>query len=446
MFPKKTIFILLLLTLVLISGCLSPQKSAHLSANNQLVIARNIALFQKDISVSLSQPYTISKISLPKTIVPETIVLKPNSSVLVSSSFSKTEEPTKSNINKEAIVLFNNQEYKGIVLNSNPLILKTDKGIIEFKKYDAIHFLNAEFKQNPTLSFTLFSKNPKKDIVFLSYLFSGLSWEPSYSLFIDKDRALFSSFFEITNQTDQDFENISLALSTSSFSLSPIETPIYRAKIEDTASSGNSTYIEQNLLSQHLFSLTENYSLYKNSVLKIPFFSKDIAFEKEFFFKADSYSENKGNASLKYILKNTKSNNLGMSLPSGKITIYEKTNNSFVPIFQTNIKDTAKDRDLEILAGKVFDIYVKSKVISHKEKPEAKENCTYKTIEAEIKNSKDKDISFSFLLSIPPNTEILKSPPFVYENAGLIKSKLNIPSQSSKKITYSLKTCYPTYR
>ncbi len=436
------IFIVFLIA-VSFSGCIEA-PSIKFSDSKSLTITKSDSLIQDNISVSLEKNYNTIETYLPKSTVPNSIFIQPLSAELKSSSFFFLNSSTllSSYLNKEIEIISGDKTYKGTLISVSPILLQSNSKIIELNSYDSISYTEEKYNSNPKLSIELFSKFPIKETINLSYLVQGITWKPSYSLFIDNQSSLFTSDFIITNNTQDTFSDFSISLSTTEKTPSyPLYYSAYDSKTSSIREEGQA-YIQQSLSEHYLYEIKENQTILPNSQHSIPFFSSTPSFQKEYYFNTGYYTT-EGKANLKYIIDNTESNSLGKPLPSGTVRIYEKKNSVFVPISETTIQNTQKNEKIELEAGSVFDIKVTSNLTQESYSPEGKENCTYRTISLSAISELSTQNNLNIYLSIPSDTTILSSPTYSMKDATTMKIPISLLPSVEKSFEVKIKSCYP---
>ena len=356
----------------------------------------------------------------------------------------------------------------GIGNSSNAgLIVKTDDGkIMLYPSIEYITELPEGLIAKPTLNMMIFSETDKTHDIELSYITQGFSWSANYVVLLGADDTTcdLNGWVTVNNTCGTTFKDANLTLVAGDVNrVQPVRNKgvgmgaapmVYDAALAREANG----FEEEGFFEYHLYKLprhtdintneNKQISLLQGSDVKI---TKKMTFtphlRSQYFclgFDTNPYaSATSQNTKIPVLLEieNKKENNLGMPMPKGTIKIYKKDKagqEQFVG--EDAIDHTPKDEKIKLKAGNAFDIVGEYKLQNFKR---INNNTIEETYEVTIKNHKTEDAVVYFYENVWGDWTVTKKDnDFNKIDAGTLEFPINVKADSSKTITYTIRTKY----
>lgn len=215
----------------------------------------------------------------------------------------------------------------------------------------------------PTLVWDVEAKKGGAQLCEVSYLTGGLVWQTDYVAILNENdnKMDFGAWITLNNTSGATFENAKLKLvagdvdqygqvKQSPRTMAPPpdangETPKY--------AKGTS---ERKLFEYYLYDLERRTTLKDKQVKQVSLFPtvKEVPVVKYFLYDGRYYGK-KVRTNVKFL--NSKSNNLGISLPMGRIRVSKMDDDKALEFIGEDMIDhTAKDEEVDIFLGNAFDI------------------------------------------------------------------------------------------
>ncbi|MGV3667334.1 MAG: DUF4139 domain-containing protein [Leptospira bouyouniensis] len=309
----------------------------------------------------------------------------------------------------------------------------------------------------PTLVWKLKNDTEKEQSLEVSYQTNGLGWSADYILVLDKDEneCGLNSWVTLNNNSGAEFKNAVLQLVAGKVNLlsnRPAYTPQPRytkktmvKEYEESADAPE--FNQENLSEYYLYTLDQPTNIGYNQTKQVQLFqSEGIAIKKYFVFENlpmyEGNEKNFNNATIKYIFKNAKKNNLGRPLPQGTIRVFKADSKGRQQLLgEDTIDHTPENEDVKIKTGQAFDVVANGKRLSYEVfKLSRGDKSSYSV---EIRNRKKEPIEIRFYASLWGDWNITKSShKFIKESST--KTYADVPLKANEVVTleYTVETKY----
>ena len=437
---KKLIFILLSFSLVF------PQQE---SSNRSLTIYKdNFAVIKEPIIWNLKSGSNITSFSnISKNLLFDSPVLNIEGvevlSQTLNKNFSSIDSFLKNSVGSPVeIIPISGSRTEGLLMdiNSSSISVKTSKGLVVFQRSQLLSFAlksnSVQDKFTPEIVWELISTEEKPVNAELTYISSGFSWKPIYTLTINGDDSTASLMAnaEVTNNSNVSLfatnlkvveGNVPLNSSSKKSSYQMIES----RSAMDTRNSLGDFYI---------FDIGSNLKLDSMQSIQLPLMeSRQITYEKKYIFENSERDQGDEPLRIEVSFENSASNNLELPLPSGVLFLYEKDNlNSMNFIGRNSLTQLYKGGVAILDGGKAFDIIGKRRILNFDRQSNSEES----TISLQILNTSDKSIKVKAVEKIFGDWVIKESSSmYIKEDASTIYFPLEIEAGKTELITYTYK-------
>lgn len=309
----------------------------------------------------------------------------------------------------------------------------------------------------PTLVWKLKNETEKEQAVEVSYQTNGLGWSADYILVLDKEEneCGLNSWVTLNNNSGAEFKNAVLQLVAGKVNLisnrpaySPQPRSIKKSMVKEYEESDSAPeFNQENLSEYYLYTLDQPTTIGYNQTKQVQLFqSEGIEIKKYFVFENlpmyEGNEKNFNNATIKYIFKNAKKNNLGRPLPQGTIRVFKADSKGRQQLLgEDTIDHTPENEDVKIKTGQAFDVVANGKRLSYEVfKLSRGDKSSYSV---EIRNRKKEAIEIRFYASLWGDWNITKSShKFIKESST--KSYADVPLKANEVVTleYTVETKY----
>jgi hypothetical protein len=361
----------------------------------------------------------------------------------LNKNFSSTDSFLKNSIGSPVeIIPTSGSRTEGLLMdiNSSSISVKTSKGLVIFQRSQLLSITlksnSVQDKFTPEIVWEIISTEEKSVNAELTYISSGFSWKPIYTLTINGDdsSALLSVNAEVSNNS-----NISLFAT----SLSVVEGNVPLNSSSKKASyqmmeSRSAMDTRSSLGDFYIFDIGSNLKLDSMQSIQLPLMeSRQITYDKKYVFENSERDQGDEPLSIEVSFENSASNNLELPLPSGILFLYEKDEfNSMRFIGRNSLKQLYKGSIAILDGGKAFDIIGKRRILNFDRQSKSEES----TISLQILNTSDKSIKVKAVEKIFGDWVIKESSSmYIKEDASTIYFPLEIEPGQSELITYTYK-------
>ena len=437
---KKLIFILLSFSLVF---------SQQESSNRSLTIYKdNFAVIKEPIIWNLKSGSNITSFSnISKNLLFDSPVLNIEGvevlSQTLNKNFSSTDSFLKNSVGSPVeIIPISGSRTEGLLMdiNSSSISVKTSKGLVVFQRSQLLSFTlksnSVQDKFTPEIVWELISIEEKPVSAELTYISSGFSWKPIYTLTINGDDSTASLMVnaEVTNN--------------SNVSLFAANLKVVEGNVPLNSSSKKSSYqmmesrsamdTRNSLGDFYIFDIGSNLKLDSMQSIQLPLMeSRQITYDKKYIFENSERDQGDEPLSIEVSFENSASNNLELPLPSGVLFLYEKDDkNSMNFIGRNSLTQLYKGGVAILDGGKAFDIIGKRRILNFDRQSNSEES----TISLQIFNTSDKSIKVKAVEKIFGDWVIKESSSmYIKEDASTIYFPLEIEPGQTELITYTYK-------
>ncbi len=418
------------------------------SARSLTIYKDSFAVIKEPIVWSLKSGKNITSFTnLSKNMLFDSPVLSLQGVDVISQTLNKNFTSSDNFLKKSIgsvieIVTINGSRTEGLLMdiNGSSISIKTGKGLVVFQRSQLLSFTlrsaNVQDKFTPELIWELNSEEEKSINAELSYISSGFSWKPIYTLTINGDdsSATLSMNAEIANNSNVSLFATKLSVVEGNVPLnSSSVNPSYQM-IESRSSMEN-----RNLLGDfYIFDIGSELNLNSMQTIQLPMMEKrKITYDKKYVFQNSERDQGDEPLSIEVSFENSASNNLELPLPSGILYLYEKDDNSSIRFIGRNsLTQIYKGGIANLDGGKAFDIIGKRRILNFDRQSNSEES----TISLQILNTSDKSIKVKAVEKIFGDWVIKESSSmYIKEDASTIYFPLEIEPGQSELITYTYK-------
>ena len=418
------------------------------SARSLTIYKDSFAVIKEPIVWSLKSGKNITSFTnISKNILFDSPVLSLQGVDVISQTLNKNFTSSDNFLKKSIgsvieIVTINGSRTEGLLMdiNGSSISIKTGKGLVVFQRSQLLSFTlrsgNVQDKFTPELIWELNSEEEKSINAELSYISSGFSWKPIYTLTINGDdsSATLSMNAEIANNSNVSLFATKLSVVEGNVPLnSSSVNPSYQM-IESRSSMEN-----RNLLGDfYIFDIASELNLDSMQTVQLPMMEeRKIIYDKKYVFQNSERDQGDEPLSIEVSFENSASNNLELPLPSGILYLYEKDDNSSIRFIGRNsLTQIYKGGIATLDGGKAFDIIGKRRILNFDRQSNSEES----TISLQILNTSDKSIKVKAVEKIFGDWVIKESSSmYIKEDASTIYFPLEIEPGQSELITYTYK-------
>ena len=437
---KKLIFILLSFGLMF-----SQQESSKRSLT---IYKDNFAVIKEPIIWNLkSGSNTASFSNISKNLLFDSPVLNIEDVKILSQTlnknFSSTDSFLKSSIGSPVEVIpTSGSRTEGLLMdiNSSSISVKTSKGLVVFQRSQ---LLSITLKSNsihdkfaPEIVWELASDEDKSVNAELTYITSGFSWKPIYTLIINGDdsKATLAVNAEISNNTNINLFAINISVVEGNVPLQAKSKSVSYQMIESRSAMDNRSALGD----FYIFDIGLNMKLDSMQSVQLPLMEqREITYDKKYVFQNSERDQGDEPLSVEVSFENSASNNLELPLPSGVLFLYEKDDvNSMRFIGRNSLTQLYKGGVAILDGGKAFDIIGKRRILNF----DRQKNSEESTISLQILNTSDKSIKVKAVENIFGDWVIKESSSmYIKEDASTIFFPLEIEPGQSELLTYTYK-------
>ena len=437
---KKLIFILLSFSLVF---------SQQESSNRSLTIYKdNFAVIKEPIIWNLKSGSNITSFSnISKNLLFDSPVLNIEGvevlSQTLNKNFSSTDSFLKNSIGSPVeIIPISGSRTEGLLMdiNSSSISVKTSKGLVVFQRSQLLSFTlksnSVQDKFTPEIVWELISIEEKPVSAELTYISSGFSWKPIYTLTINGDDSTASLMVnaEVTNNSNVSLfaANLKVVEGNVPLNSSSKKSPYQMMESRSAMDTRNS------LGDFYIFDIGSNLKLDSMQSIQLPLMdSRQITYDKKYIFENSERDQGDEPLSIEVSFENSASNNLELPLPSGVLFLYEKDDaNSMNFIGRNSLTQLYKGGVAILDGGKAFDIIGKRRILNFDRQSHSEES----TISLQILNTSDKSIKVKAVEKIFGDWVIKESSSmYIKDDASTIYFPLEIEPGQTELITYTYK-------
>ena len=362
----------------------------------------------------------------------------------LNRNFSSTDAFLKNNIGAAIEVKPNDgSNVQGILMdyNGSTISIKTNKGLVVFQRSQLSYFIlkssTVQDKFTPEIRWEIISDDDKSVNAELSYITSGFSWKPIYTLTInDSDSlAILSVNAEVSNNSNINLFALDLDVVEGNV---PLHSSRKNSSYQIMESRGSVMDNRASLGDFYVFNLGKNLNLDAMQTVQLPMMkARSITYDKKYIFKNSERDQGDEPLSIEVSFENSAENNLELPLPSGVLYLYEKSTDSELNFIGRNgLSQLYKGGTAILDGGKAFDIIGKRRILNFDRQTNSEES----TISLQILNTSNQSIKVKAIEKIVGDWVIKESSSmYIKEDASTIYFPLEIEAGATELITYTYK-------
>ena len=269
----------------------------------------------------------------------------------------------------------------------------------------------------------------------------GFDWHAEYTAVVsDDEREMeISSWVSVNNNSGATFEDATLKLVAGDVHRVRPGIPIRReiaAKATLMQEESRVGFEERGLFEYHLYELQGRTTVNNAEIKQIALFPVTTTKVSKLLIY-DSW-KNAIRVSANIEFTNSEKDGMGMPLPAGKVRVYKHdTDGAIEFVGEDALYHTPKNEKVRLMLGTSFDIVAERKVVETRRISQA---IREDTIEIALRNRKEESVSVMAVEHLMGDWEIIrKSDDFVKKDAYTAEFTVEIPSDSEKTITYTVR-------
>lgn len=312
----------------------------------------------------------------------------------------------------------------------------------------------ANLRDRPTLVVQLESGAGASQLLELSYLSGGLSWQADYvaELNAADDRLGLSGWVTLANQSGTSYRNARLQLVAGDVHRVRDELGPRRDLVakEMMVRAAPAQMEQESLFEYHLYTLARPTTLAENQTKQVALLGAGgVPVRKEYLLAGRDYYylgrygqlEEKAKVAVFIEFANREQAGLGLPLPKGVVRVYKKDqagNAQFVG--EDRIDHTPKNEKVRLYLGDAFDVTASRKQTDFKQLG-SREQPLYETaFEIVLNNARSDAVTVLVQEPIPGDWEMLReSHPHTKQSASSALWQIKVPAEGSATLSYRLR-------
>jgi len=323
------------------------------------------------------------------------------------------------------------------------LVLQNDSGITSLNRagLQAVKYpeLPEGLRTRPALNWLIDAKKAGNQDVTVTYTSGGLGWQAEYVCLLNADDTAMelAAWVNLTNTTGMSWQDAGLQLVAGDLNRAePPRPKMYERMATMEMADAAAGFAEESFFEYHLYTLPRPVDLENNQDKEIALFNPvDTRITKEYV-----YSSQQGDGvHTKLRFLNKKGEGPGVAIPEGKVRLYKKDSGGRKQLIgEDRVKHTPVDEEIELTAGKAFDLVVERTVKDHRSFGRGYEM----DIEFSVRNRKEKEAVTVFLDEyLWGDWDIIKcSHPAVKKDAGRARVTVNLAAGAEATVTLSVRS------
>ncbi len=411
----------------------------------------NIARGQSQISIS----------DIPQSLIPSSVKLDIDGSVLEQNFVNHVTnlgEVLKKNFIGKNIRLISKtgQVIEGTLasIDGSHVIIKRQQGdfmiVPDLLSYNiSVEPFPLKSAKYPQLNWVIDSQKKGNQKVGLTYQTHGLNWKAEYTAVLDgkEEQMDLNAWANLSNSTGYEYKNSHIKLVAGDLNLNSggaIHESMYARAKSDIAVQAPNAMSQRTFSDYHVYDLDRVVDLGINAKKQIRLFKeKTFPIKKEYVFNdrmMGGAGKGKIAINVRLTFENSKSNGLGIPLPSGTFNIYKKDGNNLVLLGQDAISSTPENEKVTLNVGRAFDVEGTQKLA---EVRKISDRMNEQDFEITLRNHKDTPIVVTVNRYLNNNSTIIKtSQRYEKVSANLVRFMVSVPKDGSAKLTYTIRNQY----
>lgn len=311
----------------------------------------------------------------------------------------------------------------------------------------------ANLRDRPTLVVQLESGGSAPQLLELSYLSGGLSWQADYvaELNAADDRLELSGWVTLANQSGTSYRNAKLQLVAGDVHRVRDELGPRRDLVAKEMMVRAAPQMEQeSLFEYHLYTLTRPTTLAENQTKQVALLgASGVPVAKEYLLSGQDYYyrgrygqlEEKRKVAVSIEFDNREQAGLGLPLPKGVVRVYKKDqagNAQFIG--EDRIDHTPKNQKVRLYLGDAFDVTASRKQTDFKQLGSREQPLFETAFEVVLNNARSDAVTVKVQEPLPGDWEIVKeSHPHAKQSANSALWQIKVPAEGSATLSYRLR-------
>ncbi len=365
-------------------------------------------------------------------------------------------------IDKEVAFYSNEKEptlSKGILLSASPNVMIKENGT------GKIYTLNAATQvifdkvpenmiTKPSLVWNMEAEKEGKLGIDLKYLTRGITWKSDYVLNLKKEVLDLTGWITVNNNSGVAYENAQITCLAGEVNAVP-ERRMYESKNavykeEAMPMMAMDEVKEESFSGYHIYKIPFRETIGNKEQKQISFIDKKEVKYHQYGKNINNYFENYGEQKLHFSnmieFENKKENNMGISLPTGVVRMYQKdSSNETHFIGESRVQNIPEDENVTLTVGTLFDAVGEKTITKFKAKKH------YRNVETiyNVRNQGKEPLELRIEESIPTygnditvkssckdNCSVKKKNAFMREFTILLKAKESYKFTSEFEVNY----------
>lgn len=356
---------------------------------------------------------------VPSSVITESVV--PTFTGVASKLYSQNyiydlvslDSMLKKSINHEVSFYSNEKEptlSKGVLLSASPHVMIKEHSTGE------IHSLNnptqvifGQVPDNmitkPSLVWNMEAKATGEMGIDLKYLTRGITWKSDYVLNLEKDVLDLKGWITVNNNSGVAYKNAQITCLAGEVN-AVVEQPKHHMYMERAVMAAPvmemDTVQEESFSGYHIYKIPFRETIANKEQKQISFMDQQEVKYHQYGKSLNTYFENYGEQKLQFTntieFENSKANNMGLSLPTGIMRMYQKDSAGETHfIGESRVSNTPEDENVTLTVGTYFDAVGEKKVTKFVSKKH------YRNVETtySVRNQGKEDLELRIEESIP---------------------------------------------
>jgi len=335
---------------------------------------------------------------------------------------------------------------EGVLMSvAGDVVISDNGGTIKIVKLNSIE--RFEFPElpeglvtKPTLFWKIMSNKKIETPAEVTYMTAGFDWHAEYTAVIDDSETKMevSSWVSIDNNSGATYENAKLKLIAGE--VNRIKPQIMTKRMAVTMAmpmeDAGAGFEERGLFEYHLYELQGKTTVNNAEIKQISLFPNTVVNAEKILIFDPQKNPTGVTANIEFT--NSERSGLGMPLPAGTVRVYTRDTDGAVEfIGEDALKHTPKNEKVRLTLGTSFDIAAERNVADSKR---ISRTIIEETVEISLRNRKEEAVTVTAVEHFWRDWEILtQSDEFVKKDAKTAEYIVNIPPDSEKIITYTVR-------
>jgi len=275
----------------------------------------------------------------------------------------------KNSINKTVAFYTNGDEpslSEGTLLSVSPVMIQESSKANIYTLERATQVIFSKIPENmitkPSLVWNMETERAGKIGIDLKYLATGISWKSDYVLNLKKDVLDLTGWITVENNSGVAYKNAQITCLAGDVNKArePHLGRMYKTKKSNMMLAEMDAVSEESFSGYHIYKIPFKETIENKQQKQIGFIDKKEIAYTQYGVHNNSYFERYGEQKLVFTntiqFKNTKDNNLGVSLPKGVVRMYQKDSNDETHfIGEQNVGNIPEDENVTLTIGTLFD-------------------------------------------------------------------------------------------